>query len=233
MHRPRAKSTFPRVFCTAKDTVCSKCSPKKRTAMRLALYLGSLLALEMALADEALLPYSTSLNRTGQPFPATLPVYPADKAASFDWKRYIDESVSDGDRVFRAHLGYQSGYLSQNSEIVGVMDSAADDAARAKIAAEEVSRSCEKLEAQYRERLKADADLLAIFDEFVTHHQKAIEASVRLVGGSWTGGSGGPVAFPAARLSALLTYRRALLDLRESLHFQDMPDIPYPEPKKP
>jgi len=114
----------------------------------------------------------------------------------------------------------------------GVGDSAFDTMTRNKIAADEVSNGCDLLEAVYRERLKNEPGLLATLEEFINHHRRAIEASIKLVGGSWNGGSGARVAYPAAKLTAFVRYRAALLDLRSSLHFQDFPEIVFPIPSK-
>jgi hypothetical protein len=72
--------------------------------MKLALYLSSLFMLGVSLAEDALAPYATRPNSTGRPFPVVLPVYPENKAAVFDWKRYIEGSISEGDRVFRQEV---------------------------------------------------------------------------------------------------------------------------------
>jgi len=188
--------------------------------------------LSAAFAEEVATPYLTKPNTSGYPFPTAFPVLQDGKALQFDWKRYIDDAVSDGDKVFRAHVAFANGFLSQNTEKWGVGESASDEMARYKIAADEVSNGCVLIEAMYRERLKNDAALLAILEEFITHHRKAIEASIKLVGGSWDGGSGARVAYPSARLDAFVGYRAALLDLRSSLHFQDFPQIVFPTPGK-
>jgi hypothetical protein len=186
----------------------------------------------MSLAEEAALPYSTKPNTSGYPFPTTFPVLPDGKPLQFDWKRYIGEAVSEGDKIFRAHLAFSNGFTSQNTKIMGVLESATDDMTRHQIAADEASNGCLLIEAMYRDRLKNDAGLLATLEEFIAHHRKAIEASIKLVGGSWDGGSGARVAYPAARLDAFVRYRAALLDLRSSLHFQDFPEIVFPTPSR-
>ncbi len=203
--------------------------------MRLVLILMATFALAVASAQQAATFYVTKPNTTGYPFPTAFPVPPEGKALSeiqFDWKRYIGEAVSDGDKVFRSHLARSNGFTSSNDEMWGVGESASDEMARNKIAADEVSNGCGLIENMYRDRLKDDAGLLATLEEFITHHRKAIEASIKLVGGSWDGGSGARVAYPAARLDAFVRYRAALLDLRSSLHFQDFPAVVFPTPSK-
>ena len=177
--------------------------------------------------------YQAKPNSSGYPFPTALPVFAEGCEGAFDWSRYIAESVSDGDKVFRAHLAFYHGFIAEElPDVMGVQESASDDAARNQIAADEVSRGCDLLETMYRKRLETDAELLAVLDQFIAYHKKAVEASIKLVGGSWDGGSGARVAYPAARLEALIHYRSALLDLRSSLHFQDMPQVAYPLPSK-
>ena len=192
-------------------------------------------ALAVASAQQAATYYGTKPNTTGYPFPTAFPVPPEGKALSevqFDWKRYIGEAVSDGDKVFRSHLARSNGFTFSNDAMWGIGESASDEMARNTIAADEVSNGCEFIENMYRERLKDDAVLLATLEEFITHHRKAIEASIKLVGASWDGGSGARVAYPAARLDAFVRYRSALMDLRSSLHFQDFPTIVFPTPSK-
>ena len=176
--------------------------------------------------------YSTKPNTSGYPFPTAFAAVLKGKALHFDWKRYIDEGISEGERVFRAHLAFSNGFTSQNTEIMGIRESASDEMTRYRIAADEVSNGCVLIEAMYRDRLKNDAGLQSTLEEFITHHRKAIEASIKLVGGSWDGGSGARVAYPAARLDAFVRYRAALLDLRASLHFQDFPEIAFPTPSE-
>lgn len=186
----------------------------------------------VSLAEETALPYATEPNTSGYPFPATFPVLPDGKELQFDWKRYIGEAVSDGDKVFRTHLARSSGFSSSTAKMWGVGESASDEMTRNQIAADEVSNGCVIIETMYRDRLKKNAEVLATLEEFISHHRKAIEASIKLVGGSWDGGSGARVAYPAARLGAFVRYRAALLDLRSSLHFQDFPEIAFPTPSK-
>lgn len=185
-----------------------------------------------ALAELAAIPYLTEPNTSGYPFPTALPVLTEGKELQFDWNRYIEEAVSEGDKIFRAHLARSHGFSAMATETEGVGASASDDMLRNQIAAKEASLGCDLLEAMYRERLKNDAALLATLEDFITHHRKAIEASVKLVDGSWDGGSGARVAYPAARLDAFVRYRTALLDLQSSLHFQDFPQITFPTPGK-
>lgn len=175
--------------------------------------------------------YSTKPNTSGFPFPSAFPEVSEDKALPFDWRRYIDEAVSEGDHLFRARLAFSSGFTPQNAETIGIGESAADEMTRNQVAADEAADGCLRIETMYRDRLRNDAGVLATLEEFIGHQRKAIEASIKLVGGSW-GGSGARVAYPAARLAAFVRYRAALLDFRESLHFQDLPEIAYPTPGK-
>ena len=200
--------------------------------MKALLIFLAIMGFGVAFAEELKAPYSTKPNTSGYPFPTAFPALQDGQELQFDWKRYISEAVSDGDRIFRAHLAFSSGFASQNTEVMGVQGSASDEMTRNMIAADEVSNGCELIEAMYRDRLKNDVDLLATLEDFITHHRKAIETSITLVGGSWDGGSGARVAYPAARLTAFVRYRLALLDLRSSLHFQDLPDIAFPTPSK-
>jgi hypothetical protein len=200
--------------------------------MKITLVFFTTLALSAAFAEEAVVPYLTKPNTSGYPFPTAFPILKDGEALHFDWKRYINDAVSDGDELFRSHVAFANGFLSQNTEKWGVGESASDEMARYKIAADEVSNGCALIEAMYRERLKNDAALLAILEDFISHHRKAIEASIKLVGGSWDGGSGARVAYPSARLDAYVGYRAALLNLRSSLHFQDFPMIVFPTPGK-
>ncbi|MCW0221184.1 MAG: hypothetical protein OJI67_22835 [Prosthecobacter sp.] len=198
--------------------------------MKFYLLLSACLFLSAAMAEDEVLSYSTKPSSRDYPFPTALPAFPEGQASRFNWKRYIEESVSDGDRVFRSHIAFSNGFLAQDLEVMGVQESAGDEAARNRIAADEVVRSCEILESLYRKRLEKDSALLLVLEDFITHHRKAIEASITLVGGSWDGGSGARVAYPAARCDAFLYYRSALLNLRSSLHFQDMPEVVFPMP---
>jgi acetyl esterase/lipase len=191
-----------------------------------------ILGRDVGLAEETPTPYTTKPNTSGYPFPTAFPVLTNGRELQFDWKRYLGEAISAGDKVYRAHLARSNGFTSQNTEMEGVGDSAFDTMTRNKIAADEVSNGCDLLEAMYRERLKNEPGLLATLEEFITHHRRAIEASIKLVGGSWNGGSGARVAYPAAKLTAFVHYRAALLDLRSSLHFQDFPEIVFPTPSK-
>ena len=200
--------------------------------MKIILIFLTTFGLSFAMAEETAGSYSTKPNTSGYPFPAAFPVLTDGKELKFDWSRYIDEAVSEGDRVFRSHLALSNGFTPPNFEASGVGHSASDDMSRNQIAADEVSNGCVLIEAMYRKRLKNDAGPLATLEEFITHHRKAIEASIKLVGGSWVGGSGARVAYPAARLDAFVRYRAALLDLRASLHFQDFPEISFPTPSK-
>lgn len=202
------------------------------SVMKVILAFFAILGFGIALAEEKELHYSTKPNTSGQPFPATLPVLTEGDALQFDWLRYIGEAVSEGDRIFRAYVARSHGFASSKTETLGVGDSASDEMIRNKVAADEVSSSCELIEAVYRERLKNNAELLATLNEFITHHRKGIDASIKLVGGSWDGGSGARVAYPAARRDAFVRYRAALMDLLASLHFQDLPAIPFPTPGK-
>lgn len=207
--------------------------PKRQALlMKLVLILIAVVGFGWASAKEVAASYSVKPNTSGYPFPTAFPVVPEGNALEFDWKRYIGDAVSEGDKIFRAHLAFSSGFTSQNTEIMGVLESAADEMTRHQIAADEVSNGCLLIEAMYRDRLKNDAGLLATLEDFITHHRKAIEASIKLVGGSWDGGSGARVAYPAARLEAFVRYRASLLDLRASLHFQDFPEIVFPAPSK-
>ena len=200
--------------------------------MKVVLIFLTVFSLCVASAQERFTSYSTKPNTSGYPFPTAFAVVQEGNALQFDWKRYIGEAVSEGDKVFRAHLAFSSGFISQNIEIMGVQESASDEMTRNRFAADEVSNGCDLIEAMYRDRLKNDAGLLTTLEEFITHHRKAIEASIKLIGGSWDGGSGARVAYPAARLDAFICYRAALLDLRASLHFQDFPEIVFPTPSK-
>jgi hypothetical protein len=200
--------------------------------MKALLIFLTILGFGVSLAEETALPYSTKANTSGYPFPTTFPVLLDGKELQFDWKRYIGEAVSDGDKVFRLHIARSNGFTSSNAEMCGIGESASDEMTRNTIAADEVSNGCVLFETMYRDRLKKDPRLLATLEEFITHHRKAIEASIKLVGGSWDGGSGARVAYPAARLDAFVRYRAALLDLRSSLHFQDFPEIVFPTPSK-
>jgi hypothetical protein len=221
--------------CSISDVLAAPCLSSIVKLMRLVLILFAIFALAAASAQQAATYYVTKPNTTGYPFPTAFPVPPEGKVLSeslFDWKRYIGEAISEGDKIFRAHVAFSNGFTSQNTEIFGVQESASDEMARNQIAADEVSKGCVLIEDMYRERLKDDAELLKTLEEFITHHRKAIAASVKLVGGSWDGGSGARVAYPAARLDAFVLYRAALLNLRSSLHFQDFPVIVFPTPGK-
>ena len=199
--------------------------------MKVVLILLTVFSFCVTSAQEAATTYSTKPNTSGNPFPTAFPVVPEGKALQFDWNRYIGEAVSEGDKLFRAHVAFSNGFTSQPLNW-GVQESATDEMTRATVAADEAQKGCLLIETMYRDRLKKDAKLLATLEEFITHHRKAIEASIILVGGSWDGGSGARVAYPAARLDAFVRYRAALLDLRASLHFQDFPEIVFPTPTK-
>src|SRR6476620_8639712 len=88
------------------------------------------LILTALLAEGRAQGYSTKPNQSGDPFPTALPVIADGQEDSFDWKRYIEEAVSGGDKVFRAHEAFANGYFSGNYDPVGVGLSAADEAAR-------------------------------------------------------------------------------------------------------
>lgn len=200
--------------------------------MKIILLLITLFSLAAASAQGVAADYSTKPNTTGYPFPTAFPVRPEGKGLQFDWERYISEAVSDGDKIFRMNLAFSGGFRLQNSEILGVQSSDSDEMTRNRIAADEATKGCILLEKAYRERVKDNRALRAILEEFITHHRKAIDASIKLIGDSWEGGSGARVAFPAARLNAFIRYRAALLDLKESMDFQDMTPIPFPTPSK-
>lgn len=199
--------------------------------MRLIITLLAILGLNGAAAKDPDITYSTTPNTSDYPFPSVFPILTEGKV--FDWKRYIGEAVSEGDSVFRENIAYSHGFQSLNINKLGVTGSAADDAKRNQIAADEVQDACLIIENMYRDRLKKDPDILAILENFIKYRREAIKAYITLDGGSWGGGSGARVAYPAARLNAFVNYRRALLDLQASLHFQDLPMIPFPTPSKP
>ncbi|HWB02227.1 MAG TPA: hypothetical protein VG796_04320 [Verrucomicrobiales bacterium] len=104
---------------------------------------------------------------------------------------------------------------------------------RYQLARDEMAQGCSQLEALYREKLKDQKKLLAVLNQFIVARRLAIDAEVKLVGGSWDGGSGARVAYPSARLHALVNYRLALDDLRSSLHLQDLPPVPRVATVKP
>jgi uncharacterized protein YukE len=93
-------------------------------------------------------------------------------------------------------------------------------------AIQEVSQKCERLESAFRERLQAQADPEAAkaLETFIAQHQAAMAAEIELIGGSWKGGSGEALARRTARLHAMTAYLTSLRRLKDSLHFQDMPE---------
>jgi len=189
-----------------------------------------LATLMIARAQDPVATYSTRPNTSGYPFPSAFPVVEAGKADQFDWKRYMDEAVSEGDKVFRMNQAFRHGIETIDYNLNGAMESNSDEAARNRIAAEEVSKACELIEELYRMRLKEnDPEVLATLEEFIASHRTAIRAYIDLVGGGWEG-SGARVAYSSARLDAFVRYRASLLSLRSSLYLQDLPQIAFPIP---
>lgn len=178
-----------------------------------------------ALAQTAARYYAVEQNKASIPFPSDLPALKPEASSSFDWGRYVEESTSTVDRLYRLNLAL--GYLDSPKwrNELGAGASTADEGQRARMAAEAIELNCAAYENTYRDRLKDQPQLITSLNQFITSHRQAIEASVKLVGGSW-GGSGVKAAYPLAKLKAFAIYRLALLDLRSSLDLQDIPEIP-------
>lgn len=164
-------------------------------------------------------PYDVEPNRSGFPFPTMRPVFKSGDRSFFDWERYVAEATSPADRVYRAREAW--GSEENVRSVAGAGPSNTDDMIRFQLAAKEVKEVCEQMEMRYRDRLKGDEQALRAFEQFVIASKQAMDGEVEVVGGSWRGGSGARVAFPSARLGALLGYRDALVRLASSLHFQN------------
>jgi len=199
--------------------------------MKIYLTFLTLFSLMIANAQEAATTYSTRPNTSGYPFPTVFPVVEHGKADQFDWNRYINEAVSEGDKVFRMNQAWRHGIRTIDYNLHGVMESTAEEWARNRIAGDEVSKACDMIEEMYRNRLKNDTEALGTLEEFITTQRKAINAYIDRMGEGYEGG-GARVAYSAARLDAFVRYRAALLDLRTSLNLQDLPRIEFPTRSK-
>lgn len=160
-------------------------------------------------------------NESCFPFPTKLPVYQGDNGKHFDWRKYVDEATSKADRAYRALFARRSscdGVATLpplcSSNVLGEGESASDEMIRAQLAAEEYRNKCNDVIEKYRARLKRNHPrVLEQFNEYVALREKAIELEVRFEGGSWDGGSGARVAYPAARASALISFFKDLSGL--------------------
>lgn len=173
--------------------------------------------------------YEVVRNKSSIPFPTAIPVLRPEAASSFDWERYVSESISPADKVYRLNLAIKHVDSPEWRNTLGAGSSTADESVRARTAAEALDLNCAAHENAYRERLKNQPELIATLNQFINSHRQAVEASVKLVGGSW-GGSGTKAAYPLAKLKAFAIYRIALLDLRSSLDLQDIPEISLENP---
>lgn len=158
--------------------------------------------------------YATTPNKTKFPFPTELPA--GEDQNSFDWKRYLNSATSKADRMFRARLAPQEIRF----EIPGAGSSNGDEYIRYDLAATELMAQCDKILEVYRRKLVDEKDILARLNQYARHREKAMDAHVALVGGSW-GGSGARVAIARSRAHSFANYLNDLRALSESLHFQE------------
>lgn len=199
--------------------------------MKVYLTIFFLFSLMIATAQDPATTYSTKPNTSDYPFPTAFPVVEDGKADQFDWNRYINEAISEGDKVFRLNQAFHYRITTIDYPI-GAMESTADEWARNRIAADEVSKVCELIEEMYRSSLKNDAEALGTLEEFITTQRKAIIAYINRMGEGYEGG-GARVAYSAARLDAFVRYRAALMELPPRLNLQDLPRIEFPTRSKP
>lgn len=63
-----------------------------------------ILGRDVGLAEETPTPYTTKPNTSGYPFPTAFPVLTNGRELQFDWKRYLGEAISAGDKVIEHTL---------------------------------------------------------------------------------------------------------------------------------
>ena len=165
--------------------------------------------------------YEVKENKGGFPLPYMVPDFKEGDEQDFDWERYFAEAVSEADRVYRKHLAYWE--FGHRVDARGVGDSSSDEMFRANLAAKEFKAKCDELVRRYRKKLEPESTELELLNEFISSQERVIEIQVKLVGGSWWGGSGARVAYAQSTADAYLGFLTSLNSLGSSLHLQDLP----------
>ncbi|MEZ0277036.1 MAG: hypothetical protein ACAH88_19155 [Roseimicrobium sp.] len=156
------------------------------------------------------------------PFPSARPVLNGSDGTDYNWKAYIESAKSDADRAFRANLCPLS---ELRLGVRGGDDSTAGEMTRYLLAVEEYRKKCDRLIDLYRKKLASDPPTLKLLNEFISQSEAAMASQVQFIGGSWGAGSGAKSAYAQARARAQVNFHQSLLELRESLHLQDLPEL--------
>ena len=171
------------------------------------------------LAEDPALFYAVKPNTGVFPLPYELPDLGNRSGETFDWGAYLAKARSKADRAYRARVARRDygQYMDEGG------DSNSETRQRYALARKEFQAKCTDLIRRYRTKLKDEPKLLAQFDAYVDHHEKAIAWQTDFVGGSWAGGSGASTASADAKLQGYINYYRNLRTLGRSNHLQDLP----------
>jgi hypothetical protein len=160
-------------------------------------------------------------NTTRFPFPSELPVLNGGDPTAYNWKAYIECAKSDADRAFRAN---RCPLPELQLGVSGSDNSTSGEMTRYLLAAEEYKKKCDRVIEVYRKKLASDPPTLKLLNEFISQSEAAMASQIQFIGGSW-GGSGAKSAYAQARARAQVNFHQSLLEMRESLHLQDLGEL--------